>query len=40
VADITCFNPLSVDAMDVNSDDIEKLEEEIQIMKDKHSNGV
>jgi hypothetical protein len=33
------FNPLSKDAQDVNSDEMKVLEEEIEAMKDEHSNG-
>jgi hypothetical protein len=40
VTDATGYNPLSVDARDVSSDDMKQLEAEIQSMKDEHSNGV
>jgi hypothetical protein len=40
VTDVTGFNPLSKDAEDVSSDDMKLLEDEIEQMKDEHSNGV
>jgi hypothetical protein len=40
VTDVTGFNPLSKDADDVSSDDMKVLEDEIEQMKDEHSNGV
>jgi hypothetical protein len=40
VTDATGYNPLSVDARDVSSDDMKQLEAEIQSMKGEHRNGV
>jgi hypothetical protein len=40
VTDVTGYNPLSVDARDVSSDDMKQLEAEIQSIKDEHRNGV
>jgi hypothetical protein len=40
VTDVTGFNPLSKDAADMSSDEIKVLEEEIEQMKDEHSNDV
>jgi hypothetical protein len=40
VTDVTGFNPLSKDAEEVSSDDMKVLKDEIDQMKDEHSNGV
>jgi hypothetical protein len=40
VTHVTGFNPLSKDAEDVSSDDMKVLEDEIEQIKDEHSNGV
>jgi hypothetical protein len=40
VTDVTGFNPLSKDADDASSDDMKVLEDEVEHMKDEHSNGV
>jgi hypothetical protein len=40
VMDVTGFNPLSKDAEDMSSDKMKVLEEDIEAMKDEHSNGV
>jgi hypothetical protein len=40
VTDVTGFNPLSNDAEDVSSNDMKVLEDEIEHMKDEHTNGV
>jgi hypothetical protein len=40
VKDVTGFNPLSKDAEDVSCDDMKVLEDEIEHIKDEHSNGV
>jgi hypothetical protein len=40
VTDVTGYNPLSVDARDVSSDDMKQLEEEIQSMKHENIDGV
>jgi hypothetical protein len=40
VTDVTAFNLFSKDVEDVSSDKMKVLEEEIEQMKDEHSNGV
>jgi hypothetical protein len=40
VTDVTGFNPLFKDAEDTSSNEMKVLEEEIEQMKDEHSNGV
>jgi hypothetical protein len=40
VTDVTGFNPLSKDAEDTSREEMKVLEEEIEQMKDEHSNGV
>jgi hypothetical protein len=40
VTDVTGFNPLSKDAEGMISNEMKVLEEEIEQMKDEHSNGV
>jgi hypothetical protein len=39
VTDVTGFNPLSDDAQDVCGEEMKALKEEINAMKDEHSNG-
>jgi hypothetical protein len=39
VTDVTGFNPLSEDAQDVCGEEMKALQEEINAMKDEHSNG-
>jgi hypothetical protein len=40
VTDVTGFNPLSMDAEDMSSDEMKVLEAEIEQMKDEHSKDV